>query len=66
MSILRIFMYALVCLASIVAALFVQPDQSLAKQDPDPQSQEQIEARDTLHPTRASTVIAGGAHATLS
>src|SRR5580658_4773360 len=49
MSILRGSVYSLVSLASIVAAFFVRPDRSLAKQNPDPQTQQQIQARDALN-----------------
>lgn len=42
-------MYSLVCLACFVAAFFVQPVRSLGKQRPDPQTPEQIQARDALN-----------------
>ena len=49
MSIMRICVYSLVCLACVVPAFFVQPDRSLARQNPDPQTQEQIQARDAFN-----------------
>jgi tetratricopeptide (TPR) repeat protein len=49
MSILRGSVYSLVSLASIVAVFFVRSDRSLAKQNPDPQTQQQIQVRDALN-----------------
>jgi hypothetical protein len=48
MPILRICVYSLVCLACVVPAFFAEPDRSLARQNPDPQTQEQIQARDAF------------------
>jgi hypothetical protein len=49
MSIMRTCGYSLGCLACVIAAFFVQPRRSFAKQNPDPQTPEQIQVRDALH-----------------
>jgi tetratricopeptide (TPR) repeat protein len=49
MSSLRVCVCSLVSLASIVAVFFAGPDQSLAKQNPDPQTPAQIQARAALN-----------------
>jgi tetratricopeptide (TPR) repeat protein len=48
-SFTRICAYSLVCLACVVAAFFVQPHSSLAKQNTDPQTPEQIRAQDAFY-----------------
>jgi hypothetical protein len=48
MSIMRVCVYSLACLTCVVAAFFVQPDGNLARQNPDPQTQAQIQAREAL------------------
>jgi|ERR1700675_1898126 len=48
MSIMRVCVYSLVGLTCVVAAFCVQPDGNLARQNPDPQTQAQIHAREAL------------------